>query len=262
MTIHPTAVVNPGAEISDDVEIGPYAVIEDNVKIGPRVKIWASAYICRFTEIGEDSEIHMGAVIGHLPQDIAFRKKKTRLIVGKRNIIREYVTIHRGTHEGSETVIGDDNLFMGFVHIGHNCRLGNNIVIANGSMLGGYAEVQDRAFISVSALVHQFVRIGAIAMLAAQMRAIKDVPPYMLAKGEATVYGLNVTGLRRAGFSQETRIKIKRAHDILYKSGYRLSQAIEELEKTNPGEEVQRFIDFLKGKSKRGICSHITRKGR
>ena len=257
MTIHPTAVINPGAEMSNDVEIGPYVVIEDNVKIGPRVKIWANAYICNFTEIGQDCEIHMGAVIGHLPQDLSFTKKKSRLIVGKRNIIREYATIHRGTQENSITVIGDDNFIMGFVHIAHNCKLGNNIVIANATVLGGYVEVEDKGFISAYVAIHQFVRIGAISMIAGQARVSKDVPPYMLAKGESTVYGINVVGLRRAAFSQEVRNEIKKAHKILYRSGYKLSQAIEELEKANLGEEVQHLVDFFKKDSKRGICGHI-----
>lgn len=258
MPIHPTAVIDPGAEISGDVEIGPYVVIEDNVKIGPRVKIWANAYICSFTEIGEDSEIHMGAVVGHLPQDISFRKKRSYLVIGKRNIIREYATIHRGTQEDSVTLIGDGNFIMGFVHIGHNCKLGNDIVIANASALSGYVEVGDKAFISAHAAIHQFARIGAVSMLAAKTRVSKDVPPYMLAKGEdCKIYGMNIVGLRRAGFSQEVRNKIKRAHNILYRSGYKLSQAIEELEKAGLGEEVRYLIDFLKKDSKRGISAHI-----
>lgn len=257
MSIHPTAVVSPGAEIAGDVEVGPYAVIEDNVKIGPRVKIWANAYICGFTEIGEDSEIHMGAVVGHMPQDLSFRKKRSRLIIGKRNIIREYVTIHKGTQPDSATIIGDDNFIMGFAHIGHNCRLGNNIIIANATVLGGYVEVEDKAFISACVTAHQFVRIGALSMIAGQCRAVRDIPPYMLAKGESRIYGLNVIGLRRAGFSQEERNKIKKAHKIIYKSGYRLSQVIEELEKADLGREVRHLTDFLKKHSKRGLSAHI-----
>jgi UDP-N-acetylglucosamine acyltransferase len=257
LAVHPTAVVSSQTDIASDVEIGPYVVVKDDVKIGPRVKIFANAYIGRWTEIVEDSEIHMGAVIGHLPQDLSFRNKKSHLIIGKRNIIREYVTIHRGTQEGSSTIIGDDNFIMGFAHIAHNCKLGNNIILANTSGLSGYVEVEDKAFISAYVGIHQFVRIGAISMIAAQARVSKDVPPYMLSKGESTVYGINVVGLRRAGFSQETRNKIKKAHRILYRSGYKLSQSIEELEKARLGEEVQHLIDFLKKKSKRGLCGHI-----
>lgn len=257
MLIHPTAIINPAAEIAQDAEIGPYTIIEDNVKICPRVKILANAHILRFTEIGEDTEIHMGAVIGHLPQDLAFKKKRTWLKIGKRNVIREYVTIHRGTQEESSTILGDDNFLMGFVHIGHNCRLGNNIVIANGSLLGGHVVVGDKSFLSAYTVVHQFVRIGEISMISAATRVSKDIPPYMLAKGEdCKVYGLNVVGLRRVNFSQETRNKIKKAHKIIYLSGYRLEEVIEELEKEALGDEVQRLINFLKAESKRGITSH------
>ncbi|MDP3789071.1 MAG: acyl-ACP--UDP-N-acetylglucosamine O-acyltransferase [Candidatus Omnitrophota bacterium] len=262
MSIHPTAVINPGAEIASDAEIGPYVVIEDHVKIGPRVKVLASAYIGEWTEIGEDSEVHMGAVVGHLPQDLAFTKKTTYLKIGKRNVIREYATIHRGTHEGSSTLIGDDNFIMCFAHIGHNCRIGNNVIIANAAALSGYVEVEDRAFISASSLIHQFVRIGAVAMLSARTRLGKDVPPYMLlspARGEDSIFGINVVGLRRAGFSPEVRIGIKRAYKVIYRSGLKLTEAIVELEKSNPGPEVQHLIDFLKKPSKRGLSPHIYR---
>lgn len=257
MSIHPTAVINPEAEIAGDVEIGPYVVIEDNVRIGARVKIWANAYICRYTEIGEDCEVHMGAVLGHLPQDLSFKKKRSRLVVGRRNIIREYATIHRGTQEDSATVIGDDNFIMGFVHIAHNCNLGSNIVIANATALSGYVEVEDKAFISGYVAVHQFTRIGAISMIAGQARVVKDVPPYMLLKGDTTIYSLNVVGLRRVGFSQEVRNNIKKAYKILYRSGLPLSQAIGELEDAQLGKEVQHLIDFIKKDSKRGITPHI-----
>ncbi|MDD5680861.1 MAG: acyl-ACP--UDP-N-acetylglucosamine O-acyltransferase [Candidatus Omnitrophica bacterium] len=262
MSIHPTAVINPRAEIASDAEIGPYVVIEDNVKIAPRVKILANAYIGEWTEIGEDSEIHMGAVVGHLPQDLAFRKKITYLKIGKRNVIREYVTIHRGTHEGSSTIIGDDNFIMGFVHIGHNCIIGNNVVIANASALSGYVEVEDRAFISAYCVMHQFVRIGAVSMISARSRITKDLPPYMLlspARGEESIFGINVVGLRRAGFPQKVRSSINSAYKIIFRSGLRLPEAIAELEKTNPGPEVQHLIDFLKKPSKRGISPHISR---
>ncbi len=262
MAIHPTAIINSRAEIAPDVEIGPYAVIEGNVKICPRVKILANAYIGEWTEIGEDSEVHMGAVVGHLPQDLAFRKKITYLKIGKRNTIREYATIHRGTQDGSSTIIGDDNFIMCFAHIAHNCKIGNNVVIANASALSGYVEVEDRAFISAYSLIHQFVRIGSVAMLSARTRIGKDVPPYTLlspARGEDSIFGINIVGLRRAGFSQDVRSSIKRAYKTIYRSGLKLSEAISELENTNPGSEVRHLIDFLKKPSKRGLSPHISR---
>jgi UDP-N-acetylglucosamine acyltransferase len=262
MAIHSTAVINPKAEIAPDVEIGPYVVIEDNVKIEPAVKIWANAYIAEGTEIGEGTEIHMGAVIGHFPQDLSFRKKRSYLKIGRRNIIREYATIHRGTQEETSTVIGDDNFIMGFVHIGHNCNIGNNVVLANATALSGYVEVEDKAFVSGYSLIHQYVRIGAVSMISARTRLGKDLPPYMLlspARGEASIFGINVVGLRRAGFSQEVRNNIKRAYKIIYREGYRLPDAILELERLNLGSEVQHLIDFLKKGSKRGFSPHITK---
>jgi len=259
LSIHPTAVISPKAEIAPGVNIGPYAVIEEEVTIRERVTIWANAYICKYTDIGEDTQIHMGAVIGHLPQDLSFRDKKSRLIIGKRNVIREYATIHRGTKEGSATVVGDDNFIMGFAHIAHNCKIENHVVIANAAALSGYVEVGDRVFISGYTTIHQFVRIGTIAMIAGQARVAQDVPPYMLLKGDGTIYSPNIVGLRRAGLSQEARRNIKKAYKILYRSGLNLPNAIAELEKAHLGTEVQHLIDFLRG-SKRGIAPHIKRK--
>lgn len=260
MAIHPTAVINPGAKIASDVEIGPYVVIENNVTISPGVKIWANAYISEGTEIGESSEVHMGAVIGHFPQDISFRKKRSYLKIGKRNIIREYATIHRGTQEESSIVIGDDNFIMGFVHIGHNCCIGSNAVLANATALSGYVEVEDRAFISGYCVIHQYVRIGAVSMMSARTRLGKDLPPYMLlspARGEASIFGINALGLRRAGFSPEVRSNIKKAYKALYHSGLKLQEAVVQIEKSNPGPEVRHLIDFMKKKSKRGFSPHI-----
>ncbi|MBU4376874.1 MAG: acyl-ACP--UDP-N-acetylglucosamine O-acyltransferase [Candidatus Omnitrophica bacterium] len=260
MAIHPTAVINPGAKIAPEVEIGPYVVIEDNVTIGPGVKIWANAYISEGTEIGESSEVHMGAVIGHFPQDLSFRKKRSYLKIGKRNIIREYATIHRGTEEESSTIIGDDNFIMGFVHIAHNCKIGNNVILANAATLGGHVEVEDRAFVSVYCAIHQFVRIGAVSMISARTRLGKDLPPYMLlspARGEASIFGLNALGLRRAGFSLEVRSNIKKAYKVIYHSGLKLPEATLRLEESNPGPEVQHLIDFMKKKTKRGLSPHI-----
>jgi len=257
LAIHPTAVISPGAIIADNVDIGPYAIVEDEVKLGPYVRIMAHAHITGYTEIGEATEIHMGAVIGHVPQDLAFRKKKTGLVIGKRNIIREYATVHRGTHGGTKTRIGDDNFIMGFVHVGHNCEIGNKVVIANATMLGGYVSVGDGAFISGHVAVHQFVRLGTLCMIGGKSRVTKDVPPYMLVKGESRVYGLNVVGLRRAGFSRDERRNIKKAHRILYKSGNTLAEASAKLERSGLGESVGILIDFLKGDSKRSYCAHI-----
>lgn len=260
MAIHPTAIINSGAKIAPDVEVGPYVVVEDNVTIGSGVKIWANAYISEWTDIGEFSEVHVGAVIGHFPQDLSFRKKRSYLKIGKRNIIREYATIHRGTEEESSTIIGDDNFIMGFVHIGHNCKIGNNVVLANATLLSGHVEVEDRAFISGCCVIHQYVRIGAVSMMSGRTRLGKDIPPYMLlspARGEASIFGLNMLGLRRAGFSHDVRSNIKKAYKVIYHSGLKLQEAVLEIEKSNPCPEVQHLIYFMKKRSRRGLSPHI-----
>lgn len=255
MSIHKTAVVHKGAVLGEGVDIGPYTVIEDAVKIGPRVKIWAHAYIASGTEIAEDCEVHMGAVLGHLPQDTHFKGGKSYLRIGKKTVMREYVTIHRGTEEGSVTVIGENNFLMGFVHIGHNVKLGNDITIVNMTALSGHVEVEDGAFISGYNAVHQFVRIGRLAMIGGFGRVGMDVPPYMLHEGDTKIRHMNIVGMKRAGLSQETRNKIKQAYKILYHSGLNVSNAVKELEKAGLGPEVEHIIEFIK-RSKRGICPH------
>jgi len=255
MAIHPTAIIDPKAEIDPEAEIGPNVVVEANVKVGKGVKVWANAYLCGWTEIGANCQIHMGAVIGHLPQDLSFKHGKSYLVIGKNNVFREYATIHRGTEEGSATVIGDDNYFMGLSHVGHNCRIGNRVVICNTTGLAGYVTVEDSAFISAGVGIHQFARIGKLAMIGALARVNKDVPPYMLVEGNSTVRALNTEGLRRANLPVEVRDEIKSAYKLLYRSGLNTAQALEAIEAQLKSDEVRHLIDFIKG-SKRGICKH------
>lgn len=255
MPIHPTAIVDTKAEISPDVDIGPYVVIEPDVKIGKGVKIYAHAYVCRNTEIGDETQIHMGAVLGNVPQDIAFQEKETYLKIGKRNIIREYVTIHRGTKEGSSTIVGDDNFLMATAHLGHNCCIHNNTVIANGTLLAGYVTVEDYAFISGNVVFHQFCRVGRLAMIGGFTGVNKDVPPYMVVRGPSVVWSINLVGLRRAKFSREAINQIKEAYNIIYASGLNTKQAIAKILEMKPCDEVMHFVNFIK-ESKRGICKY------
>jgi len=255
MSISDLAVVAKSAKIGADVEIGPYAIIEDGVELGPRVRIWPHAYICNGTTIGEETVIHMGAVVGHIPQDLAFEGKKTYLHIGKRNVIREYATIHRGTKEGSSTVIGDDCYLMAVSHVGHNCQLGNNVVVANGALLAGYVTVEDSAFVSGNVVVHQFCRIGRLSMIGGFTGINKDVPPYMLVRGPSVVRSVNLVGLRRAKLAREVIENIKEAYKILYSSNLNTSQAIEEMKKLKPSKEIDHLIGFVEG-SKRGICKY------
>jgi len=251
--IHPQAIVDKSAEIAVDAEVGPYAIVEGGVRIGPRVKIWPHAYICNGTTIGEDTQIHMGAVVGHLPQDLAYRGEETYLNIGKRNIIREYATIHRGTKVGSSTAIGDDNYFMAMSHVGHNCEIGSRVIVSNGALLAGYVKVEDGAFISGNVVIHQFCRIGTLALIGGFSGVNKDVPPYMLLRGPSIVRSVNLVGLRRAKFSADTINKIKEAFRLLYRANLNKSQAVEEIRKMGPSGELERLLEFIKD-SRRGIC--------
>ena len=204
------AVVSNKAKIGEGVEIGPFAVVEDDVELGRGVKVWPHAYISSGSSIGEASQIHMGAVVGHLPQDLTFNKdKKSYVKVGKRSVIREYATIHRATVEGSATVIGDDCYLMAVSHVGHDCNIGNGVIIANGALLAGHVSVGDFAFISGNVVVHQFCRIGTLSMIGGFTGINKDVPPYMLVRGPSVIRSVNLIGLRRAKFPRELIETIK-----------------------------------------------------
>ncbi len=253
--IHPTAIVSRRAELDRSVEIGPYAIVEAGSKIGKNVKIFARAHITGNTEIGEGTEVHMGAVLGHVPQDFAFKNETTYLRIGKKNIIREYVTIHRGTKEGSATEIGNENFLMAFSHVGHNCVLGDKVILANGALLGGHINVESQVFISGNVVVHQFCRIGRLAIIGGFSGVNKDVPPFMAVRGPSVVWSVNLVGLRRAGFKRGAISEIKEAFRLIYKSGLNTKQAIGEIEKKKPGEEVRYLAEFIK-KSGRGICKY------
>ncbi|MCM8760781.1 MAG: acyl-ACP--UDP-N-acetylglucosamine O-acyltransferase [Candidatus Omnitrophica bacterium] len=249
------AVVSKKARIGERVEIGPFAIIEDDVEIGAGVKIWPHAYIAGGTSIGEGSQIHMGAVVGHLPQDLAFKNTKTFCKIGKNTVIREYATIHRGTEEGSETTVGDNCYLMAVSHVGHNCHIGNNVILANCALLAGHVTVGDHVFISGNVVVHQFCRIGTAAIIGGFTGINKDVPPYMLVRGPSVVRGVNLVGLRRLKFSREAIKTINEAYRLLYKSDMNTAQAIEAMRKLGPSKEIDNLINFIQG-SKRGICKY------
>jgi UDP-N-acetylglucosamine acyltransferase len=253
-TISPLAQISKAAKIASDVEVGAFAVIEDDVQIASGVKIWPNAYICSGTTIGEGTEVHMGAVLGHLPQDLFFDKaKKTRLTIGKKCVIREYATLHRSTKEDSPTVIGDNCYLMAVAHIGHDCYLGNNIIIANGALLAGHVIVEDGAFISGNVVVHQFCRIGALSIIGGFTGINKDVPPYMLVRGPSVVRAVNLIGLRRAKFPRELISDIRNAFKALYMSDLNTAQALEEIKKMKKSKELDHLVEFIQS-SKRGIC--------
>lgn len=255
MSIHPTAIVSKKAKLAKDAEIGPYALIEDDVQIGRRTKVYSHAHILNHTIIGDDCQIHIGAVLGHLPQIRQNTSLDGRLSIGQRNIFREYCTVHRSSQKGKTTVIGDDNYFMAFSHIAHDCCIANHVTICNGTLLAGHASVEDHAFISGNVTVHQFCRIGKFSMIGGLARVAKDVPPYMLLKGDSVVWAVNSVGLRRANISIQTRGQIKKAFKLLYKSGLNVKQATQKLQREIHSSEIEHLIKFILH-SQRGICGH------
>ncbi|HEY2987678.1 MAG TPA: acyl-ACP--UDP-N-acetylglucosamine O-acyltransferase [Candidatus Binatia bacterium] len=254
MSIHPTAIIDSRAEIDPECEIGPYAVIEGPVKIRRRTRVMAHAVIMGWTEIGEENEIHPGAVLGDAPQDKGYSGAETYLKIGGRNVFREFVQLHRGTAAGSSTIIGDDNYLMAGSHVGHNCKLGDHIVLANGALLGGHVEVGDHAFISGHCVVHQFVRVGELSLMRGLSGASRDVPPYSLVDWQHTVRGVNVVGLKRVGLDERRIRLLKEAFRVLFRKGRNLSLAVKEVE-AHPDltPEVVTLLKFIRS-SKRGVC--------
>ena len=254
MAIHATAIIDPKAEIDGEVEIGPYVVIQGPVKVGRGTRIMAHGYITGRTEIGEHNEIHPGAVLGDTPQDKAYKDEESYLKIGAHNIVREHVQIHRGTVAGSSTILGDDNFLMANSHVGHNCKLGNHNILANGALLGGYVEVGDHVFISGNCVVHQFVRIGDYALMRGLSGTSRDVPPFAIVDWQHTVRGVNVVGLKRAGFGESRVREIREAFRALFRKGRNLSVAIKEIEEAGRvGPDVLTLLEFIRS-SKRGVC--------
>ncbi len=254
MSIHPTAIIDPRAEIAADVTIGPYVVIDGPVKIGRGTRVIAHAYLTGWTEVGADNEIHPYAALGGAPQDNAYKGEETYLKIGDGNIIREHVQVHRGTAPGSATLVGNQNFLMASSHVGHNCKLGDNVILANGSMLGGYVDVGKNVFISGNCVVHQFVRIGEFALMRGLSGTSRDVPPYAIVDWQHTVRGVNVVGLKRAGFDEKRIRGIRDAFRVLFRKGRNLSLAVKELEmQGGANSDVSALLEFIKS-SKRGVC--------
>jgi acyl-[acyl-carrier-protein]--UDP-N-acetylglucosamine O-acyltransferase len=253
--IHLTAIVDTDAEIGAGVDIGPFSIIGPQVKIGEKTTVQSHVVIECEVAIGHGNFIGHGAVIGAPPQDVSFSpERKTMVKIGNDNIIREYCTIHRGSPEGSATKIGDKNFLMAGAHIGHNCVIGNNVVIANNCLLAGHVRVDDGAFLGGGSTFHQFMHIGRLVMVQGSSAFGKDIPPFVIAAERNYVYGLNVVGLRRAGFSATDREEIKAAFKLIYTSGLNISQALEKAANTKFGAPAREFLDFVANAKKRGIC--------
>lgn len=254
--IHPTAIVHPGARIGANVEIGPYAVIGEHVVIGDGTSVGPHSVIEGWTEIGRDNRIFQFASVGAAPQDLKFRGEQSWLRLGDRNTVREFVTLHRGTADGgAETVIGSNNLFMAYAHVAHDCRVGNHVILANAATLAGHVQVDDHAILGGLSAVHQFTRIGIHAMISGGSMVNQDITPYTIAQGDrAQPVGINLVGLKRRGFSEETIRSIKQAYKLVFRSGLRLESALEQLDADAERiPDLAVFVNFIK-ESQRGIA--------
>ncbi len=255
-SIHPTAIVHPAASLALGVVVGPYAIVKEHVTIGARTVIGAHCVIEGHTTIGEDNEVFTGAVIGSIPQDRKYRGEHSTLTIGDRNKIREYVTINPGTEGGGgKTVIGSDGLFMAYAHVAHDCLVGNGVVLANSVALAGHIAIEDGAVIGGLVGVHQFVRVGTLAIVGGCSRVTQDVPPYATCVGyPAKIFGLNTEGLRRAQLSAETRERLHRAFRILFHSGLSIRHAVDQAARElDRGPELDHLLEFIR-QSKRGVC--------
>ncbi len=252
--IHPTAVIDPSAQIDRSTKIGPFTVIGPNVVIG-KDNIIGPHCVIENTTMGDKNRIIASAFIGVMPQDLSYNGEDTRVTMGDGNQIRECVTIHRSTKLDSPTSLGNNCLLMANSHVAHDCHLGNNIIVANSTGIAGHVVVEDRVVMSGMVGLHQFVRVGTMAMLSGGSMVPLDVPPYCIAQGErARLVGLNVVGMRRAGLPRETIMEIRRAYKALFRSGERLEDALAGLEDANPCKEVRHLIDFCRATS-RGVMS-------
>lgn len=253
--IHSTAIIEKGARIGKGTSIGPYCVIGKNVVIGKNNKINSHCVIEGWTKIGDNNQIGISVIIGSAPQDMKYKDFKSFVEIGDNNIIREFVTIHRGAEEASRTIIGNGNMLMAYVHVAHNCRLGNENILANLVGLSGHVEVEDMVVIGGMAGVHQFTKIGKMAMVGGYSKLIKDVPPYALVDGQpARLYGINHIGLRRRDVNAKTRSEIKQAYKYIMEGKFNISQAIDKMKKElTLTKELKHLIDFLKNPSRLGI---------
>lgn len=253
-TIAATARVHPDATIGPRTRIGEFCVIEQDVMIGADCMLEPYVFIKRWTTLGDRNEISAGTVLGTDPLDKNFSGERSYLKVGHGNKIREHYTISRGTQPESVTTIGDGNYIMTSGHIAHNCTIGHNTVIASCALVAGYVEVEDQAFISGGVVIHQFSKIGRLAMIGGNTRVNLDVPPFFLYSGfNVEAKGLNLVGLKRAGFTPGQVAKLKQAYQVLYRSGLKLEEALAKIEAEIPGENTMHLVRFIRA-SKRGIC--------
>jgi UDP-N-acetylglucosamine acyltransferase len=256
MEIHPTAVVSPNAKLAEDVIIRPFSIIGASVSIGAGTVVGPHTVIDGKTTIGERNQIYPFATIGYPPQDVGYQGEETELIIGNDNIVRENATIHRGTMRGGGvTRLGDRNYIMAYAHIAHDCKIGNYVILANAATLAGHVRIEDHAVIGGLVAIHQFIRIGTHAFIGGKSGLRMDMPPFMLAFGApAKLYGPNLVGLKRKGFSPAAIQALKKCYRILFRSGLTLQEGIiRAREEVDPLPEVEYLLQFLSNRSKRGV---------
>jgi UDP-N-acetylglucosamine acyltransferase len=252
--IHPTAIIHPQARVGANARIGAYAVIDAGVELGADCLVGPHVYLTGVTKIGAGNKFHAGCVIGDAPQDLKYQDEPTRLEIGDNNVFREHATVHRSNKLAEATVVGSDNLLMVGAHVAHNCMVGNHVIFANGATLGGHVMVQDRAFISGNCLVHQFCRVGTLAIMQGGSAISKDLPPFTVARGDNGICGLNTVGLRRAGFSAAERLELKQLYHLLFRSGKLFRTAAAEAENRFASAGAQAMLEFIAA-AKRGVCA-------
>jgi UDP-N-acetylglucosamine acyltransferase len=255
--IHPTAIIHPQAKLDTTVQVGPYAVIEEGVQLGAHCVVGPHVYLTGLTTIGAHNRFHAGCVIGDAPQDLKYKGEPTRVSIGDHNVFREHVTVHRATNVDGETVVGSHNYLMANCHVGHNSQLGDHIIIANGALLGGHVTVQNRAFLSGNCVVHQFCRVGMLAIMQGNSGISQDLPPFTMVQHINEMCGLNVVGLRRAGFTAEQRLELKRLYHLLFRSGKNLRAAAAEANGSFSTSPAKILLEFVAG-TKRGVCADVS----
>jgi len=255
MKIHPTAVIDKKAKLADDIEVGPYTIIGPDVEIGRATKLSSHVVIEGNTCIGDKCNIFTGACVGSIPQDLKYKGARSILKIGCDNIIREYVTLNPGTDEGGITSIGDKNLFMAYSHVAHDCKIGSGCIIANSGTLAGHVTLEDKVVIGGLAAIHQFTRVGKLAIIGGCSKVVQDIPPFSTCDGHpARVYSLNLVGLKRSDIDKQSQAALKKAFKILFHSGLCLKNAVDKTkQEIGLFREVEYLLDFIKN-SKRGVC--------
>ena len=254
--IHPTAIIQTGAKLAENVSIGPYTVVGEHVVIGSGTTVASHVVIEGWTEIGCDNQIYQFSSIGAAPQDLKYAGQETYLKIGDRNRFREFTTLNRGTAEGGGlTSVGNDNLFMAYSHVAHDCIVHDHVVLANGATLAGHVEIESAAILGGLTAIHQFCRVGCNSMTSGGSMVSQDIPPYTVAQGDrAKTVGLNLIGLKRRGFSEEAVRGIKKAYRMIFRSGLRLEEALEKIDaEIEMSPELDHFVSFIKN-SQRGIA--------